>query len=369
MRNVAWRARALVTHPEPELTRNEPLRAATPRRIAAGLGLVLLVFIGVSILISKAAGFSNVVDVLGDADGSWMAACLALEVVSWAGYVVTMRGVIAMDAGLRLRPWHAVRLWLLSLGGTRIVSPAGAGGVATTYWALRRTGMPPRVTATRVVAISILVFSVFGALAFGASVAAAVIGPDAPLGMTLPWIIGIPLIGAWGIWISTPGRAERVSSPRGTNWLARAVAAAASGVVATRAVLLQPRSHAVPLLGAALYWVFDVLSLWAAMRAVGAEVPLLGVAMGYAVGYLALLFPLPTGGYGAIDAATTFALTALNLPLAQTFAGVVVWRAFSFWLPTIPGLVELVRVRDLGRVMSTYAGGDQPPGEQAAAGV
>jgi Ca2+-binding EF-hand superfamily protein len=65
--------------------------------------------------------------------------------------------------------------------------------------------------------------------------------------------------------------------------------------------------------------------------------------------------------YGAIDAATTFALTALDLPLAQTFAGVVVWRAFSFWLPTIPALIALARVRGLGRVMSTYAGGDDAP--------
>lgn len=358
-----------MSHPDPELTGSEPLHAVTPRRIAAGLALVVVVFIGLSILISKAAGFSNVLDVLRHADVTWMAACLALQVMSWVGYVVTMRGVIAMDDGLRLRPWHATRLWLLSLGGTRIVSPAGAGGVATTYWALRRTGMPPRITAKRVLGISILVFSVFGALAFGASVAAAVIGPDAPLGMTLPWIIGVPAIGAWGMWVSMPGRAERVSVPRGTSWFWRAVAAAASGVVTTRAVLLHPRSHITPLAAAALYWVFDVLSLWAAMRAVGAEVPLLGVAMGYAVGYLALLFPLPTGGYGAIDAATTFALTALDLPLAQTFAGVVVWRAFSFWLPTIPALVELVRIRDVGRVMSGYAGGDEPLGGDAATGA
>jgi uncharacterized membrane protein YbhN (UPF0104 family) len=212
-----------------------------------------------------------------------------------------------------------------------------------------------------VFAIGILVFAIFGLLAFGGSVAAAAIGPDAPLGMTLPWIIGVPIIGLWGMWFGLPGRAERVSTPRSSGWLARGLAAAASGVIVTREVLLRPRMHTVPLLGSVGYWVFDVLSLWAAMRAVGAEVPLLGVAMGYAVGYVALLFPLPTGGYGAIDAATTFALTALDLPLAQTFAGVVVWRAFSFWLPTIPALVALARVRDLGRAMATYRGGDEAP--------
>ena len=341
---------------DPDIPGAEPLRAVSPSRIVWGVVLVVVLFIGLSVLISKAAGFSNVVDVLRHADISWMAACFALQVVSWAGYVVVMWGVVEMDHGIRLRPWHAVRLWLLSLGGTRIVSPGGVGGMATTYWALCHAGMRRRNAMRRVFAIGILVFAVFGLLALGASVAAAVIGPDAPTAMTLPWIIGVPLIGVWGVWFGMPGRAERVSEPRGKGLFSRGLAAAASGVIVTRGVLLRPRAHAVPLLGTLAYWGFDVLSLWAAMRAVGADVPLLGVAMGYAVGYVALLFPLPTGGYGAIDAATTFALTTLNLPLAQTFAGVVVWRAFSFWLPTIPALAALVRVRDLGRVMSTYDG-------------
>jgi len=350
-----------VTARAPETPEGEAPAGVTPSRIIWGVVLVVVLFVGLFVLISKAAGFSNVVDVLQHADVSWMAACLALQVVSWAGYVVVMWGVVEMDGGLRLRPWHAIRLWLLSLGGTRIVSPAGAGGMATTYWALCRAGMRRRNALRRVFAIGILVFAIFGLLAFGASVAAAAIGPDAPLGMTLPSIIGVPIIGVWGVWFGLPGRAERVSTPRSTGWLARGLAAAASGVIVTREVLLRPRMHTVPLLGTVGYWVFDVLSLWAAMRAVGAEVPLLGVAMGYAVGYVALLFPLPTGGYGAIDAATTFALTALDLPLAQTFAGVVVWRAFSFWLPTIPALVALARVRDLGRAMATYRGDDEAP--------
>lgn len=345
----------------PETPEGEAPAGVTPSRIIWGVVLVVVLFVGLFVLISKAAGFSNVVDVLQHADVSWMAACLALQVVSWGGYVVVMWGVVEMDGGLRLRPWHAIRLWLLSLGGTRIVSPAGAGGMATTYWALCRAGMRRRSALRRVFAIGILVFAIFGLLAFGASVAAAAIGPDAPLGMTLPWIIGVPIIGLWGVWFGLPGRAERVSTPRSSGWFARGLAAAASGVIVTREVLLRPRMHTVPLLGTVGYWVFDVLSLWAAMRAVGAEVPLLGVAMGYAVGYVALLFPLPTGGYGAIDAATTFALTALDLPLAQTFAGVVVWRAFSFWLPTIPALVALARVRDLGRAMATYRGDDEAP--------
>lgn len=358
MRHVARGNRPDVT--DTQATEHAPLAdtapIATRRRMLLGLGLIIVLAVGLTLLLSKAAGFENVAQVLGSADVGWMAVCLAFEVVSWVGYVLVIWSVVDMDGGLRLRGWHAVRIWLVSLGGTRIVSPAGAGGVATTYWLLRHTGMQPRSVAQRVLAISIVVFAIFGIMAFAASVAATALGPEAPLGMTLPWIIGVPLIAAWGAWVGMPGRAERVMQPRGTNWAWRAVAAAASGVVATRAVLLRPRTHALPIVAAVAYWAFDVLSLWAALRAVGADVPILAVGMGYAVGYLALLFPLPTGGYGAIDAATIFALTALDLPLAQTLAGVVVWRAFSFWLPTIPALIELARIRDLGRVLEMYSG-------------
>jgi hypothetical protein len=39
----------------------------------------------------------------------------------------------------------------------------------------------------------------------------------------------------------------------------------------------------------------------------------------------------------------------LGIPLAEAVVGVVVWRFFNFWLPTIPGFIELVRSAGLGR--------------------
>lgn len=130
------------------------------------------------------------------------------------------------------------------------------------------------------------------------------------------------------------------------------MAAAVSGLLVVRHIVLQPRTHGNALVAAVIYWAGDVLCLWAALQAVGANVPIHGVALAYATAYIAMLIPLPTGGFGAIDAAATFTLTLLDIPLASAFSGVVVWRAFNFWLPTIPALIELVRVRDLGRVLA-----------------
>ena len=38
-------------------------------------------------------------------------------------------------------------------------------------------------------------------------------------------------------------------------------------------------------------------------------------------------------------------------------AGVIAYRAIGFWLPTIPGVVALVRLPQLGRVLDGISGG------------
>jgi uncharacterized protein (TIRG00374 family) len=134
-----------------------------------------------------------------------------------------------------------------------------------------------------------------------------------------------------------------------------ALAAAVAGIRVARASLRPGHMNQPALWGSIAYWAGDVLCLWAALRAIDAEVSIAGVALAYATAYVATLFPLPTGGYGVIDAAATFTLTVLGIPLAEALAGVVVWRFFNFWLPTIPALIELARSRDLARTLGGRA--------------
>jgi hypothetical protein len=54
------------------------------------------------------------------------------------------------------------------------------------------------------------------------------------------------------------------------------------------------------LAGAVGYWAFDNAVLWATLEAVGANVPISIVLMGYLIGQLGGLLPLP-GGVGGID--------------------------------------------------------------------
>ena len=50
---------------------------------------------------------------------------------------------------------------LAGVAATRLVAAAGAGGIALTAWALRRSGMSPRDVATRLSTFYVLLYAVF----------------------------------------------------------------------------------------------------------------------------------------------------------------------------------------------------------------
>lgn len=331
-------------------TEHEAPHAVSGRTVVLGVALVLVLAIGLVLLLGKAAGYQQVRDALERASGPWLLACLGLEAASYAGYVIALRAVVAMEDGPRLAPLLATRVWLASLGGTRIVSPAGAGGLAVIYWLLRRAGMTAGAAVARVLGFNILIFALFGVWAFASALVLTLpAGGGVPLAMELPWIIGVPIIAAAGIWISQGDRGRRIAADTSHGWARKGLAAAVRGIVVTRIALRPGHMNTPAILGSVVYWVADVACLWAALKAIGTDVSIAAVALAYATAYIAMLFPLPTGGYGAIDAAATFTLTVLGIPLAEAVVGVVVWRFFNFWLPTIPGLIELGRSAGLGR--------------------
>lgn len=346
---------------ESEGSDNGAPHVASTRTIVLGVLLVVVLAVGLVLLLGKAAGYREVLDALEGADGAWLIACLFLEAAAYAGYVVCMRAVIAQDNGVELSGMNATRMWLASLGATRIVSPAGAGGLAIIYWLLRRAGLAVRDAASRVLGFNILIFALFGMWAFATSVVILVgFGQDAPLAMLMPWLVVVPVFVIAGIWISQGERGQRIAAEPARGWMRKGLAAAVAGIIVARHAVRTRPSNGPAIWGGVVYWAGDVLCLWAALRAIGAEVTLHGVALAYATAYIAMLLPLPTGGYGAIDAAATFTLTVLGIPLAEAIVGVVVWRFFNFWLPTIPALIELARSRELGRRLARGGGGQRP---------
>ena len=78
--------------------------------------------------------------------------------------------------------------------------------------------------------------------------------------------------------------------------------------------------------------------LWATFKAMGVSVPLSVILLGYLIGQLGGLLPIP-GGIGGIDGGLLGTLIVFGAPVAATAAAVLAYRVILFWLPLIVGAV------------------------------
>jgi uncharacterized protein (TIRG00374 family) len=147
-------------------------------------------------------------------------------------------------------------------------------------------------------------------------------------------VLAVPRIG--------PGR----DPGPGASRLRRAVVAARRAVIGGTGEALEIlRSRDLSVVAGAIgYWAFDNAVLWATFQAVGADVPIGIVLMGYLIGQLGGLLPLP-GGVGGIDGGLIGTLIVYGAPAAQTAAAVFAYRLILFWLPLLVGAIAFATLR------------------------
>jgi hypothetical protein len=95
---------------------------------------------------------------------------------------------------------------------------------------------------------------------------------------------------------------------------------------------------------AGVYWALDIATLWASFRAFGDAPPLAVLVLGYFLGALGNALPLP-GGIGGVEGGTIGAFLAFGIHADVAVLAVLAYRALSYWLPTLPGVIAYVRLR------------------------
>lgn len=315
----------------------------------------LLVGAGVVLLIAKAAGFARVGAAIDDADSTWFLVCFFAEGLAFGAYAVVVREAARFsggpDPGFRL----GLHVTLGSLGATRIVAAAGAGGLAVTYWCFRRLGFAAREAWIRVLGLNTLVYLPFAAGAWIAALLAAVrVLGEAPLALTVPWLAAVPFCILAARVVTEPERMARLTASEGRLGR-RLLAYGIAGTAWVRSAAGTAEGRRA-LAAATAYWAGDVVCLWAALHSVGLSPSATELVLAYATGYVAMVLPLPFAGVGGVDAAMTFALTAVGVPLAPALVGVAAYRLFGFWIPTIPALAALVLLPRAGRRLEEVAG-------------
>lgn len=324
------------------------------RRALIALVLAVLLVVGVVLLIGKAAGYARVADELRNARKSWLLVCLVGEVAAYLGYSLLVQGVFRWGGGPAVGVGLSARVVFGSLGATQLMASAGAGGLAVTYWALRRGGFGRTEALARMIGGNTIAWLVLGSAAWLAALSTTLgVSGSAPAAIALPWLVAIPLCILAARFVTAAPRVERLTRMEGTL-PRRAFAAAIAGTAFVRNVVGSPQG--VRLLGAAAaYWLGDALCLWAGLHAFGVDVAPAELVLAYATGYLATILPLPLSGAGGFDAAMTGAVVAVGVPLAQSLLGVVAFRLFSFWLPTIPAGIALALLPRTGRELEGLA--------------
>ncbi|HWX88530.1 MAG TPA: lysylphosphatidylglycerol synthase transmembrane domain-containing protein [Solirubrobacteraceae bacterium] len=328
-------------------------RVPVTRRSAIAFGLFVLSAVAfLYFVLPKLAGLSSTAHRIERGDTWWIMIGVLLEICSFAGYVVLFRAVF-VRGGSPIGWRESYQITMAGLAATRLFAAAGAGGIALTAWALRRSGMEPRLVACRMVAFMVLLYVVYAAavLLDGIGLGVGLLPGGGSFAITIvPAAIAGILFAVIGAMALLPGDIERrlarwaVGSGRVAHWVARAATVPALAASGVRTAIDLIRSRDVGLLGALAWWGFDISVLWACFHAFGAAPPFTVILMAYFVGMVGNLLPLP-GGLGGVEGGMIGALVAFGVDFNLALLAVLSYRAISFWLPTVPGAIAYFQLR------------------------
>jgi uncharacterized membrane protein YbhN (UPF0104 family) len=327
----------------------------TTRRMVQTGVLVLLLLVGIYFLFPKLVGLDESLGRLDEANPVWIGVAIAFSILAIATYIALFKAVVGGDA-LRLRWIETYEINMAGVAATRLFSAGGAGGIALTYWALRKAGMGRRDVGRRMVAFLTLNYAFYplALILFGVLLRTGVLNGEDSVELT---IIPAAVAGAMlmvGVLIALiPSDVERRLAPFAHSERARGLLHSAAKFPATvgegfrfaLGLFAHPSRGWLALVGAAGYWAASIGVLWASFHAFGVQVPLAVVVQGFFLGMVANLFPLAPGGVGAVDAGMIGAFVLFGIPEETVFPAILVFRLVAFWLPIPPGIIAFFQLR------------------------
>jgi uncharacterized membrane protein YbhN (UPF0104 family) len=279
-------------------------------------------------IITLLPGLDGVRSAIAAASGWWVAAAAGIQLAGIAGAVVFVQLVFA-DVPKRLT-WK--------MGGAQLAANVlmpTAGNTAVGYWTLRSIGwkLEPFAERTAVMLIAPTAPNVLLIVLFGLGMGLGLFGGPTDWWLTfLPAAIGIVIVVAA---IAAARWGHRLAARTQRRWLREGLHVLATGVTGTVEILRRWNWRVV---GTWVEIVGSIGALWASLIAVGEHLPFAVVAMGFLIGQVAQVIPIP-GGIGAIDAGVTGALVLYGANLSRATAGELIAHGLALILPLLAGAV------------------------------
>jgi uncharacterized protein (TIRG00374 family) len=327
----------------------------TVRRLVQTAVLVVVLLVGIYFLFPKLVGLKDALGKLGEAEPVWIAVAIGFNVLAYATYIALFKAVVGGNA-LRLRWRETYEINMAGVAATLLFSAGGAGGIALTYWALRKAGMRRRDVARRMVAFITLHYAFYplALILFGVLLRTGVLHGKESVELTVVPAAVAGLLLILGVLIALiPHDLERRLAPYAHGERARAVLHTAAKIPATVGegfrfaigLFAHPSRGGLAVLGAAGFWAASIGVLWASFHAFGVHVPLAVVVQGFFLGMVANLFPLAPAGVGAVDAGMIGAFVLFGVPEQTVFPAILVFRLVAFWMPIPPGVLAFFQLR------------------------
>ncbi|MGH2832113.1 MAG: lysylphosphatidylglycerol synthase transmembrane domain-containing protein [Solirubrobacteraceae bacterium] len=324
----------------------------TRRRMLLFAAFVLVALAFLYFVLPQLGGVKHTWDRLNEGNSWWIAIAVVLQLISMGSYIAIFQGV-HVPPGSPITWRQSYQITMAGLAATRLFAAGGAGGVAVTAWALRRSGMGRREVAERMLAFLVLLYGVY-ALAMivcGVGLYTGLFPGGGSFAITIvPAIVGAVAIMVFLAIAFVPEDLERRLTRLSRNdrppprWLRRLAAGPASLSGGIHFAWYKLRHPDLAMIGTVSWWGFNVGVLYAAFRAFGQAPPWAVLIQAYFVGLLANLLPLP-GGIGGVDGGMIGALVAFGVSGSLALIAVLVYRLLAFWLPSIPGAIAYFQLR------------------------
>jgi uncharacterized membrane protein YbhN (UPF0104 family) len=295
--------------------------------VSARLLTIAVLLAALVSLLLAVPGLDTVVSDISHLSGGWLVLAVALELASCASFVVVFRQFFTT---VPARP--ARELAWTEMGSGALLPGGGVGSLAVGGWLLHLAGMSTRKIVRNSSGLFFLTSAVnvvtliAGGLLLASGLSA---GRHDLLRVGLPILAGSVAVAS----LLATARLRRRRSPLvgESSWAAQLV----SGVRVAEGALRHPSWR---LLGAIGYLGFDIAVLWATLSGVGYSPPLAVLILGYLIGYLANLIPVP-GAVGVLEGGLVGTLVLYGAPITEATAGVLIYHAIAFWIPSLGGLL------------------------------
>jgi uncharacterized protein (TIRG00374 family) len=311
-----------------------------------------------------------VLEVLGafdDLDGIkpwWWGAVLVSQILALTCFCQVQR------LALHTHEWFPVVTSNLASGGLSKVVPGGsATAAALQVQMLRRADLGGATAITGLAAGSLLLLGTLAALPVLA-LPAITGGLDVPAGLFHASLIGLALFGVLFVVSFLLIRSDRAVNTIGrvAEWFTCKVLRRKPRDIPERLRTQRDRAREalgenlpLALAASAGRWLFDFLTLLAALSAVHAHPSLSLALLAYAAAQLLAQFPITPGGVGVVEAGMTGTLALAGVAAGPAAVATLMYRLGSYWLQMPVGLVAWVLYRRrYGAVVAA------PTGEQEA---